>query len=708
MISEWVDKDAEAMVANGAKFGIDRDLALRLYTTRLLGRDPKLVLHGGGNTSLKTCMRDRLGDEVAVLRVKATGSDMASIEADGLVAVRLDAMRKLRALDRIEDEDLVGIERANLIDPAAPNPSVEMMLHAFLPHKFVDHTHATAVLSVIDQPDGEQKCADVFARHLGFVPYVMPGFGLAKKAIEIFERDKPSDGLILSKHGIVTYGEDAREAYERMIEMVTLAEDFIARARKTVAAAAMPHDIAAEARVAPIVRGACSERDANIEGAWRRLILDFRRTDSVLGFVNSENLTRVSHAGVLTPDHTIRTKNWPLVLPAPDSSGLDAFARAARERAEEFAVRYYRYFERNNKRAGGVKRKLDPLPRVVLVPGLGLFGLGRSKRDAVIAADIAETWIEGVSDAEAIGRFESISEADMFDCEYWPLEQAKLAPSFPSPASGGGSAGVPSPASGGGLGRGLPLAGQIAAVTGAGGAIGAATARAFVAAGAEVALLDVNFSAAEAQAEKIGATALPVTCDVTAAESVRTAFDKIVKEFGGVDIVVSNAGAAWQGRIGEVDEAVMRESFELNFYGHQRVAQAAVHIMLAQGTGGCLLFNVSKQAVNPGPNFGPYGIPKAAELALMRQYALDYGGDGIRANAVNADRIRSGLLTSDMIAARSKARGLSEKDYMSGNLLGREVTADDVAQAFLHHALALKTTADVTTVDGGNIAAAMR
>ncbi|MGB6659845.1 MAG: SDR family oxidoreductase, partial [Xanthobacteraceae bacterium] len=253
-----------------------------------------------------------------------------------------------------------------------------------------------------------------------------------------------------------------------------------------------------------------------------------------------------------------------------------------------------------------------------------------------------------------------------------------------------------------------PLQGQIAAVTGATGAIGAATAKAFAAAGAEVALLDVDVSAAQEQAKAIGATALPVACDVTNADSVKTAFDAIVKNFGGVDIVVSNAGAAWQGRIGEVDEEILRKSFELNFYGHQRVAQAAVKIMLAQGTGGCLLFNVSKQAVNPGPNFGPYGLPKAALLALVRQYALDYGAEGIRANGVNADRIRSGLLTADMIASRSKARGLTEKDYMSGNLLGREVTADDVAQAFLHQALALKTTADITTVDGGNIAAALR
>jgi rhamnose utilization protein RhaD (predicted bifunctional aldolase and dehydrogenase)/NAD(P)-dependent dehydrogenase (short-subunit alcohol dehydrogenase family) len=684
MKSGWVDRDAEAIVAEGAKSGIDRDLALRIYTTRLLGRDPKLVMHGGGNTSLKEVMRDRLGADAEVLRVKATGADMAMIDLAGLPAVRLSPLRKLRALGEIGDDELVGIERASLIDPAAANPSVEIMLHAFLPHKFVDHTHATAVLSVIDQPDGEKKCAEVFGGRLAFVPYVMPGFGLAKKAIEVFERTKPSDGLILSKHGIVTYGESAREAYERMIEMVSRAEEFIARRRKAATAPAR-RGTAEVAQVAPIVRGACSEKDKTIEGAWRRLVLEFRATDAVLNFIGSKDLARTSQAGVVTPDHTIRTKNWPLVLPPPDPGKLAEFARVAHEAAAQFAARYRRYFEQHNARGGHIKHELDPLPRLVLVPGLGLFGLGRTKRDAEIAADIAEAWVEGVSDAEAIGRFESISEADMFDCEYWPLEQAKL-----------------------GTRKEPPLAGQIAAVTGAGGAIGAATAKAFAAAGAEVALLDVNFAAAREQAKTIGPSALPVVCDVTSAASVRAAFDAVASAFGGADIVVSNAGAAWQGRIGEVDEEVMRKSFELNFYGHQRVAQAAVKIMLAQNTGGCLLFNVSKQAVNPGPNFGPYGIPKAAELALMRQYALDYGTEGIRANAVNADRIRSGLLTADMIASRSKARGLSEKDYMSGNLLGREVTADDVAQAFLHQALALKTTADVTTVDGGNIAAAMR
>jgi rhamnose utilization protein RhaD (predicted bifunctional aldolase and dehydrogenase)/NAD(P)-dependent dehydrogenase (short-subunit alcohol dehydrogenase family) len=685
MKSGWVDRDAEAIVADGVKAGIDPDLSLRIYTTRLLGRDSKLVLHGGGNTSLKTKMRDLLGTEVEVLRVKASGADMASIAPAGFPALRLEPMRRLRALGTIGDEELVGIERANLIEPRAPNPSVEVMLHAFLPHKFIDHTHATAVLSVIDQPRAEQICAEIFGDRVGFVPYLMPGFGLAKKAVEIFERAPGREGLILSKHGLVTFGETAREAYERMIAFVSRAEDFIARNRKSVPAAPITTRPPPIAEVAPILRGACSEKDDKAEGAWRRLLLEFRAGDAILDFLNGKDLPRLSEAGVITPDHTIRTKNWPLLLSAPEPERMAEFALSAREKAHEFTKRYCDYFARHNKRAGGTKRRLDPLPRVVLVRGLGLFGLGRSKQDAVIAADIAETWIECLRDAEAIGRFESISEAEMFDCEYWPLEQAKL-----------------------GARKEPPLLGQVVAITGAGGAIGAATAQCFAAAGAEVALLDVDRAAARERANAVGGQALALACDVTDGGSVSAAFAKIAEHFGGVDIVVSNAGAAWQGRIGEVDEDILRKSFELNFYGHQRVAQAAVRIMRAQGTGGCLLFNISKQAVNPGPNFGPYGIPKAATLALMRQYALDYGADGIRANAVNADRIRSGLLTPELIASRAKARGLSEQDYMSGNLLNREVTAEDVAQAFLHQALALKTTADVTTVDGGNIAAAMR
>ena len=684
MKSAWVTSDAEAAVARYARDGIARDLALRVYTTRLLGQNPKLVLHGGGNTSVKMRMTDLNGEEVDVLCVKGSGWDMATIAPAGLPAVRLEPLKKLRRRNALSDEDMVRVQRTNLLDPSAPNPSVETLLHAFLTHAFVDHTHSTAVLSLTDQPEGEKLCEEVYGKRLGYVPYIMPGFALAKAAADAFERDRSVEGLILHKHGIFTFGADAREAYERMIEHVTLAEERLKRGRKTLAMVSLPAQIAARAEVAPIIRGACALKDDKNEGAWTRMILDFRASDAILNFVNGAELARYSQAGVVTPDHTIRTKNWPLIVPAPEAGKLANFSRDVRAAVTNFVGKYRTYFDTNNARAGGIKKSLDPLPRVVLVPGLGLYGLGRTRKDARIAADLAEAGIETISDAEATGRYQALPDSELFDLEYWSLEQAKLSAAKP-----------------------LPLAGQIVAVTGAGSGIGAATAKAFAALGAEVALLDVNKAAAEEKAKPIGGVAF--SCDVTDADSVNRAFAAVVETFGGLDILVSNAGATPpQGKIGEIDEAAIQKSFELNFYGHQRAAQAAVKIMLAQATGGCLLFNVSKQAINPGPNFGPYGLPKAATLFLSRQYALDYGAAGIRSNAVNADRIRSGIVTDEFIRERAKARGVSEQDYMRGNLLQREVTAEDVAQAFVSQALALKTTADVTTVDGGNIAAALR
>ncbi len=686
MKSRWVDSEAQAAVDQYARLGIGSNLSLRIYTTRLLGQDPQLVLHGGGNTSVKTRVADLVGEETEVLCIKGSGWDMATIEPAGLPAVRLAPLRKLRALDALSDEEMVRIQRANLIDPMAPNPSVETLLHAFMPHAFVDHTHANAVLSLVDQPNGPEICAEVYDGRMGMVPYIMPGFGLARKAAEIYEAQCDVEGLILHKHGIFTFGASAREAYERMIEMVSLAETRLTRRRNAVfVPRALPERLAAYSDIAPIVRGACSLKDDVNEGAWRRLILDFRTGSAILNFVNGAEVTRYSQAGVVTPDHTIRTKNWPLVVPPPEDGKLETFKRDVQASARAYVGSYRAYFARHNERCAPRKRPLDPLPRVVLIPGVGLVGLGRSKKDARVAADLAEAAVKTITDAEALGRFESIDEADMFDMEYWSLEQAKL-----------------------GKEPEKPLAGQVAVITGAGGVIGAATARAFAAAGAEVALLDVDQKAALAQAKQIGGSALALKCDVTEPASVVGAFVRVVETFGGVDIAISNAGIAWMGLIGEVDETVLKQSFEVNFYGHQRVAQSAVRIMSAQGTGGCLLFNVSKQAINPGPRFGPYGLPKAATLFLVRQYALDYGAAGIRSNAVNADRVRSGLLTPEMIAERSRARGLSEKEYMAGNLLQREVTAEDVADAFLHQALALKTTGDVTTVDGGNIAAVLR
>jgi rhamnose utilization protein RhaD (predicted bifunctional aldolase and dehydrogenase)/NAD(P)-dependent dehydrogenase (short-subunit alcohol dehydrogenase family) len=685
MKSRWSDSDAQEFAGRYVEKGVGEDLALRVYTTRLLGSDPRLVLHGGGNTSVKTHMTDLLGDSVEVICVKGSGWDMGNIEPAGLPAVKLCPLRRLRGLEHLSDEDMVNYQRVNLLDSSAPNPSVETLLHAFLPHKFVDHTHSTAVLALTDQTDGENLAREVFGERLAYVPYTIPGFALAKSVAEVFDRNRAVEGLVLLQHGIFAFGETAREAYQRMIAFVSMAEERLAHGRKSLVAARLPEQTAQPAEIAPILRGACTISRNESAGTAKRQILCFRNAPAILDYVNGAELARYSQEGVVTPDHTIRTKNWPLLVPAPEAGRLDVWKQSVEEAVSGFVARYHDYFARNNARAEPKKSELDPLPRVILVPGIGLFGLGASAKDAAIAADIAENTIEVITGAEAIGRYRPISEADMFDVEYWSLEQAKLGKSAEK-----------------------LLARQVAVVTGGGSGIGAATARAMARAGAEVAVLDRDQAAAQAVARECGKSAIAIACDVTQAEGVKAAFDRVATVFGGVDIVVSNAGAAWQGRIGAVGDSTLRQSFELNFFAHQNVAQNAVRIMMAQGTGGCLLFNVSKQAVNPGRDFGPYGLPKATTLFLMKQYALDHGRDGIRANAVNADRIRSGLLTDSMIATRSTARGVSENDYMSANLLGREVTAEDVADAFVWLATANKTTAAVVTVDGGNIEASLR
>jgi rhamnose utilization protein RhaD (predicted bifunctional aldolase and dehydrogenase)/NAD(P)-dependent dehydrogenase (short-subunit alcohol dehydrogenase family) len=672
MQSLWRDEDARAAVARYAAQGVGEDLALRTYSARLLGSDPRLVLHGGGNTSVKTKERDVFGEEVEVLCVKGSGWDLGAIDPAGHPAVRLQPLMKLRALNRLSDEDMVSAQRQLLLDPSAPNPSVETLLHAFIPDKFVDHTHSTAILALADQPDAEVIFAEMFGDRVALVPYVMPGFDLARAAGDARDARPDAEGMILLKHGVFSFGPTARESYERMIALVSAAEDYIARRPR---AAPRPKPLAVRpvaAELLPQIRGALARAAGD---AWpRRWILDLRTGEAARAVADDERLADWSARGVATPDHVIRTKRFPLVAGGDPDQALAAYGEA-----------YRGYFERNNTRAGGIKTQLDPLPRVISIPGLGLVGIGKSSGDAAVAADIAENWASTLLDAEAVGRFEPVGEADTFDMEYWSLEQAKL-----------------------GKGAEKRLARHVAVVTGGAGAIGAATARAFAAEGCEIAVLDLDGEAAGKTAKAIGGRALGLGCDVTDAAQVDAAFAGIARRFGGVDIVVSNAGAAFTGAMAELDDAVLRKSFELNFFSHQTVARAAVRVFRAQGMGGSLLFNVSKQAVNPGPDFGSYGTSKAALLALVRQYALELGGEGVRCNGVNADRIRSGLLTDEMIKTRSASRGLTPEAYMAGNLLGEEVRAEDVAQAFVFAALMRQTTGAVLPVDGGNVAAMLR
>jgi rhamnulose-1-phosphate aldolase/alcohol dehydrogenase len=678
----WNDADATAYISRYH----DPDLALRLYSSRLLGQEPRLVLHGGGNTSVKTTETDLFGIKTPVLRIKGSGWDLASIEPIGLPAVRLEPLLKLEQLENLSDQAMVNYLRGCLMDSSAPTPSVETLLHAFLPDRYIDHSHALAVLAVVDQVDGEHLARQIFGNRVGYVPYVMPGFSLAKAAAAEYRRNPQVEGLVLMKHGLFTFGENAKESYTRTIDLNNLAAEFVQKAGRIpvfIPRSWSEREVVSISDIAPILRGGLANASpASIPVRW---ILDFRRSDQILEFVNGRQVADYASRGTITPDHLIRTKGTPLILPIPEADALAEFRHQTADAIADYIERYRSYFHRNNSRQADSKSPLDPVPRVVLVPGHGLFGVGKSAKEAAMVADIAETWIETVTAAESIGRFSSLDETQQFEMEYWSLEQAKLrAASEPR------------------------LSRQVVLITGGAGTIGGAVARAFAQEGAEIAIADLDGQKADQTARTIKETAFGAVCDVANAESVEDFFDRVCERFGGVDIVVSNAGAAWSGPMATISEDLLRKSFELNFFAHQLVAQNAVRVMRWQETGGAILFNVSKQAINPGPNFGAYGIPKAATLSLVRQYALEHGRDRIRVNAVNADRIRSGLLTDDMIRSRAQSRGVTEKDYMSGNLLGCEVTAEDVAQAFVHHALALKTTGDITTVDGGNVAAFLR
>ncbi len=694
MKNRWSDKDAEAFVRRYEALGTMRDLALRVYSARLLGAEPALVLHGGGNTSVKTQCRDVMGDLVDVLCVKGSGWDLATIEPEGHPAVRLAPLRHLRALDHLSDEDMVNALRASLIDSRAPNPSVEALLHAYVKAKYIDHSHALPILALADQAASEALCRKIFGTRLIWLPYVMPGFALAQAVAKACEAHPEGEGLFLSKHGLFTFADTARDSYERTIEFTTMAEDYIAaqtRARHgahlpAVTTVDRPNDAEPGkliAQVAPYLRAAFARFSHDLPNPhW---IFNVRDGASERAFASGLGATDVAQRGVATPDHVIRMKGRPLVLPRPDPRDLPGWARVMDERLADFTRKYHAYFVRNNRRAGGIKRELDQLPRVAVIPGVGLACAGHSAREASIAADLAQQWMRVMTDAEACGAYEPVGEHDEFDMEYWSLEQAKL-----------------------GKRAARPLEGRVVVVTGGGGGIGAATARAFAAQGAEIAVLDLNEEAAQRVAQEIGGFALALHCDVTRESDVTDAFDRVASHFGGVDIVVSNAGIALPGDLLDLPEASLRQSFEVNFFAHQRVARRAVTIMRQQGMGGALLFNVSKQALNPGRGFGAYGTSKAALLALARQYAVEHGADGIRVNVVNADHIRSGLMTDAMIARRAAARGVSEAEYLAGNLLKREVTAEDVAQAFVLSAQLEKTTGNIMTVDGGNVAAMPR
>jgi len=686
--NKWIDADAQAFETAAGGEEADRLLALRVYTSRLIGSDPDLVMHGGGNTSVKVTRPDLYGTPRDILHVKGSGWDLDTIEAPGLPGVRMDGLLPLRDLDALSDEDMVNVQRANLIDTAAPNPSVETLLHAYLPHRYVDHTHATAFLVLANLPDADRIIAELFNGRLAVVPYILPGFGLARAAADAFAAQPDCEGLVLLNHGHFTFGATARESYDRVIDHTNLVEEFLAartgraaRATTVLRDRTAPDKALAES-VLPVLRGAVARvRGAHHGGAPRPVVADLRAGTEIAAFLATADLDALADRGPGSPDHVLRTKGRALVLRRAD---LAAGGDAITAKVADFADTYRAYFDEQNARVGGIKTLVEPHPALIWIEGVGIVGLGKTAAAAAAIADIGEQTAEVMTTGEAAGGFRPIGHADVFDAEYWSLEQAKLA-----------------------RGRDAPFTGQVVAITGGAGTIGRAIAAAFAAQGATVALIDRDGDACSAAAAGLK-PAHPVTADLAEPGAAATAIGDVVRRFGGIDIVVSNAGYAPAGDILTMDEAAIRASFEVNFFAHLAMARAAAAVMSAQGTGGQMLFNVSKQAVNPGKGFGAYGLPKAATFFLVRQLALELGGAGIRVNGVNADRIRSGLLDDAFIGSRAAARGVSPEVYMAGNLLQAEVEARHVGDAFVALARSERTTAHVMTVDGGNIEAALR
>ncbi|MEY2931280.1 MAG: hypothetical protein RL033_2029, partial [Pseudomonadota bacterium] len=620
------------------------DVADRVYTSRLLGRDPALVLHGGGNTSVKSRGQEVDGKVVDVLWVKGSGWDLGNIQPPGFSQCRLEPLRAHCRLPSLTDEAMVAALRSQMLDPSGPTPSVEALLHAHLPGKFVDHTHANAVLALVDQPDGDRRARELWGDRALYLSYVAPGFVLAQRVAELGVNESSPPLLILEKHGIFSWGQSAEESYERMIQAVAEAESYLEKERRRPLFQVPPSDPAVRRQrrleLEPTLRGGLVRRHGGT-----RFILEWRDAPEVLAFLAAPAAREVAARGCITPDHSIRTKPFPAWLSgiAPEVPRTADELRASVETTlTSFADDYAAYFETNAPRLKQPLTRLDLLPRVVAVPGLGIAGLGRNISQARIAADLYEHAISVMTRAESIGSYRPVALGDLFEVEYWSLEQAKL----------------------GARSTELALASQIAVVTGAASGIGLATSAHFLALGAHVVLVDRDSEAlARAHLElerRHGRAVRAHQADLTNPDAARAALEQATLAFGGLDIVVSNAGSAPSGPLHESDGAQrLLQSLEVNLLSHQHVAQSAADVFLRQGIGGCLCFNASKSAFNPGPLFGPYAVAKSALVALMKQYAIDLAPFGVRSNAVNADRVRTGLFSPDLIESRARARGIT-------------------------------------------------
>jgi len=646
----WSEKDAAACAGD--------DLALRVYTSCLLGQSEDLVLHGGGNTSVKSTVSNIFGEEVETLYIKGSGWDLKTIEKEGFSPVRMDACLKLSALDELNDSEMVKQLRLALLDPAAPNGSIETLVHASIPYKYVDHSHADAIVVLTNSPQGKAKLQQTFPDFL-ILPYVMPGFVLAKQfdlAVKSAQLDGKK-GVILCGHGLFTFSNNAKESYDLHIDAVTKAEELIAELRtenrRTAEAAAVNYlELAAIRKEVSALRGTA-------------VTVKLNQSPEAVGFCKRQDIDSIAKRGTLTPDHSIRTKRTPVII--GDNSAVDMQA---------FKEEHEAYFAKN---AGEQHSMLDPAPRWAVWRDNGVLSFGATRKEASQISDIAAHTANGIQDAEALGGWQPLGEKDLFEIEYWELEQRKL--------KKGGSKPM--------------LQGQIAIVTGAATGIGRKCAEDLMSHGALVVGLDISPGVKTLN----GLNSLGLICNIADEEQLKAAVERTVETFGGLDLIICNAGIFTAGEnVENLDLAKWQKTLEINLTANQLLLKHAIPY-LKFGIDPAVLFVGSRNVGAPGPGASAYSVSKAGLTQLARVLAMELAPNGIRVNVLHPDAVFDTDLWTPQALARSAERyGMTIQEYKTRNLLSTEIKSTDIAKmcTAMVGPLFNKTTGAQVPVDGGN------
>ncbi|PAE08799.1 bifunctional rhamnulose-1-phosphate aldolase/short-chain dehydrogenase [Terribacillus saccharophilus] len=668
-----------------------------VYRSNLIGSDRSVCNWGGGNTSMKTTIEDFRGRPVEVMYVKGSGSDLATMGAHNFTGLRMEDIRPLIERDSMTDEEMVSYLSQCMIDASHPRASIETLLHAFLPYKHVDHSHPDSIISLCCADNGQEIAKEIFGERFVWVPYIRPGFTLSKMIAEAVALNPQAELVLMEKHGLVVWGETAKESYDRTIAVINEAESYISQKQsETKAFGGEKFSVLDKekrnqliTKVMPAIRGAVSGE--------KKMILSFDDSVDVLEFVNSEQAQQLSRVGAACPDHLVHTKRTPLYIAFdPSADTADDLLRKVEEGIQNFAKDYEDYFSRL---ASEGDVMFEPVPRVVLIPGVGMVTTGKDKKAADISAALYHRAIAVMKGATALGDFVSLSESESFAVEYWPLELYKLSLAPPE----------------------ARFSRSVVLVTGGAGGIGSATLRVFLEGGAHAVVTDINLEGAEKVAQELNETygagrAIAVKMDVTDESAIAEAFEKAVRQFGGVDHIINNAGLATSSPF---DETTLKE-WQLNMdvlgTGYFLVAREAFRLMKQQGIGGSMVFVGSKNSVYAGKNAAAYSAVKAMEMHLARCIAAEGGSYGIRVNGVLPDAVLQGsaIWGSKWREERAAAYNISpdelEEHYRKRTTLGVNIYPSDIAEsiAFFASDAALKTTGCMITVDGGVPAAFTR